>query len=161
MGARRLVPMLAALVVPLAWGVDTAQWPPPSPVEDRMHELQHVIGDPQSTPGERQAAREELVNLLKSPAGQVHGATPAKPARAAIQPLGPIVKPATDPPIAAPPVAHIEVTQPPKPAVAPNGSVAVPTGNGFAVDPRSGHVLREVPGGYVDPRSGQFTPAVH
>jgi hypothetical protein len=37
------------------------------------------------------------------------------------------------------------------------GSVAVPSGK-FAVDPATGHVLHEVPGGYVDPRTGQFVP---
>ena len=126
-----------------------------------MQALHHVINDPKSTMDERQAAREELVNLLKSPAGQNEGPLPSKPARAAIQPLGPIVKPATDPPIVAAPVAHIEVTQPPKPAVTTGGTVVVPAGNGFAVDTRNGRTLREVPGGFVDPRTGQFTPAVH
>jgi hypothetical protein len=28
----------------------------------------------------------------------------------------------------------------------------------MAVDPTTGHVLSEVPGGYVDPRTGQFIP---
>jgi len=55
------------------------------------------------------------------------------------------------------PVAHIEVVAPPKPLVLPSGSVATPSGP-FAVDPRTGAVLHEIPGGYVDPRTGQVTP---
>ena len=158
MRTRRVLLVLATLATPLAWALDTAQWPPPSPVEARMRELQHVIVDPQSTPKERQAAREELVNLLKSPAGQSREPTPEKPARAAIQPFGSIVKPAENPPIHTPPVAHVEVTQPPKPIATPNGGTLVPTAPGFAVDPRHGHVLHATTNGYVDPRTGQFTP---
>jgi hypothetical protein len=33
----------------------------------------------------------------------------------------------------------------------------VPSGK-FAVDPTTGALLHEVPGGYVDPRTGQFIP---
>jgi hypothetical protein len=37
------------------------------------------------------------------------------------------------------------------------GAPALPSGR-FAVDPTTGGVLHEVPGGYVDPRTGQFVP---
>jgi hypothetical protein len=149
-----------AFAASAAWADEPAQWPPPAPVEARMHELQHVIGDPHATPGEREAARKELGDMLKSPAGQARGRTPdEKPvrARAAIEPLGPIVKPAQSPAIATPPVAHVEVISPPPASVAGHPNVAAPA-NGFAVDPRNGHVLHETINGYVDPRTGQFTP---
>jgi len=56
-------------------------------------------------------------------------------------------------------VAHLEAAPPPKaPVVNPqSGSVVVPTGR-FAVDPATGALLHEVPGGYVDPKTGRFLP---
>jgi hypothetical protein len=123
-----------------------------------MHELQHVIVDPASTPEQRNAARAELANLLKSPAGQDHDTTNGHPARAAIEPFGRIVKPATNPAISNAPVAHVDVTAPPKMIVLPNGAVAMPSANGIVIDTRTGAALREVPGGYIDPRTGKFTP---
>jgi hypothetical protein len=158
------IPALAALALAatLAAAVETVEWPPPSDVEARMHELQAVLSSRESTPAQREAARGELSSLLKSPAGQARGPTPdekpTRPARAAIDPFPRIVKPAESPPIGpAPPVAHIEVVVPPKPIVLPSGSVALPA-NRFAIDPRTGAVLHEIPGGYIDPRTGQVTP---
>lgn len=150
-----------ALLAGSAMAVDSTAWPPPSPVEARMHELQHIITNPQSTAEQRNAARAELVNLLKSPAGQARDTTNARPPRAAIQPFGPIVKPAVNPPVADVPVAHVDVVSPPKPIALPNGSIAAPAGNGTAIDTHTGAVLREVPGGYIDPRTGKFTPQPH
>ncbi|HSS28661.1 MAG TPA: hypothetical protein VLL50_11960 [Usitatibacter sp.] len=120
----------------------------------RMQALHQAINDPKSTMDQRQAAREELANLLKSPAGQA----PAPRPRAAIEPIGPIVKPAINPPISTPPVAHVEVTQPPRTTVTPSGIAAAPASSGTAIDPRNGHVLTETPNGYIDPRTGHFTP---
>ena len=154
----RAMAAVVALLAGDALAVDNTQWPPPSPVEARMHELQRVITNPKSTAEERNAARAELVNLLKSPAGQDHDTTGGHPARAAIQPFGPIVKPAANPPLPDVPVARIEVTQPPKPVALPNGSLAVPAANGIAIDAHTGAALREVPGGYIDPRTGKFIP---
>jgi hypothetical protein len=124
-----------------------------SPEQARMQSLHQVINDPKSAMDQRRAAREELANLLKSPAGQA----PAPRARAAIEPIGPIVKPAFNPAIATPPVAHVEVTQPPRTALTPGG-IAAPASGGTAIDPRNGHVLTETPNGYIDPRTGHFTP---
>ena len=139
-----------------------AQWPPPASVEARMHELQGVLASRESTPALRDAAREELSGLLKSPAGQARGRTPdEKPLRApraAIDPFPSVVRPAQSPPVfPAPPLAHVEVVTPPRPVVTPSGAIAAPS-NRFAVDPRTGAVLHEIPGGYVDPRTGQVTP---
>jgi len=120
-----------------------------------MQSLHQVINDPKSTLDQRQAAREELGNLLKSPAGQ--GPAASAP-RAAIAPVGPIVKPAVNPAISTPPVAHVEVTQPPRTTVTPQGLAAAPTPGGAAIDPRNGHVLTETTNGYIDPRTGHFTP---
>ena len=141
--------------------LETAQWPPPDPVQDRMHQLQLVIGSRDATAAQREAAREELSGLLKSPAGQVRGPTPGeKPVRAhaPLEPLPASVK-ALAPSPSAPnvPTARVEVVVPPKPLVLPSGSVAMP-GDRFAVDPRTGAVLHEIPGGYVDPRTGRVTP---
>jgi hypothetical protein len=154
----RVTAALLALLAGSAMAVDSPEWPPPSPVEARMHELQQIITNPESTAEQRNAARAELVNLLKSPAGQDRDTTKGRPPRAAIQPFGQIVKPATNPPLPDVPVAHVDVTVPPKPVALPNGSVAVPTGNGISIDPHSGAALREVPGGYIDPRTGKFIP---
>ena len=147
-----------ALCALQAAAVDSTAWPPPSPVADRMHELQQVIIDPQSTPEQRQAARDELANLLKSPAGQSPHAQ-KMPARAAIEPFPRIVKPLEPMREDAPPVAHVEVIAPPQTIATPSGTTLIPSQN-VAVDPRTGTVLHSVPGGYVDPRTGKFTPVV-
>ncbi len=161
-------PLLAAslaLASANALAVEDTQWPPPKEVIERMRSLEASIRDPRSTLAQREAAREELAGLLKSPAGRAMGPPrePKLPARAAIQPY-PSVVPAL-PPLekAVPPppgVAHLEVVQPPKaPIVNPQtGSVAQPSGS-FAIDPATGNVLHGVAGGYVDPRTGQFIPA--
>ena len=115
-----------------------------------MQALHQAINDPKSTAAQREAAREELASLLKGPARHAP--------RAAIEPTGPIVKPAVNPPIFAPPVAHVDVTQPPRTTVTPGGVTAAPASGGSAVNPRNGHVLTETPAGYIDPRTGQFTP---
>lgn len=161
---------IAAAVVAIAAGgalaEDAATWPPPARVQERMHELQAAIRSPDSTMAQREAAREELARLLKSPAGRdrttPEEARKVPAARAAIEPYPSVVKPL--PPIAnsappAPGVAHLEVVPLPNPpAVNPRtGSVMAPSGK-FAIDPRTGAVLHEVPGGYVDPRTGQFVP---
>ena len=151
-----------ALAATTAAAIETAQWPPPSGVETRMRELQGVLGSRESTLAQRESARVELSSLLKSPAGQTRGPTPdehpTRPPRAAIDPFPRIVKPAASPPVGpAPPMARIEIVEPPKPMVTPSGAVVTPS-NRFAIDPRTGAVLHEIPGGYVDPRTGQVTP---
>lgn len=125
-----------------------------------MRELQAVLGSREASSAQREAAREELSGLLKSPAGKARGASrdEKRPARAAIEPLPPMVKPAEGRMPSAPPVAHVEVIVPPKPLVIPGtGAVTAPSGR-FAIDPRTGAVLHEIPGGYIDPRTGQVTP---
>lgn len=152
-----------ALACGAAMAVEDTQWPPPEPVVKRMRSLEAVIRSPESTMAQREAARAELGDLMKSPAGHNAPPAPAKlPPRAAIQPYPSVVQPLPPLEKAVPPppgVAHVEVVEPPRaPAVNPQtGSVAVPTGK-TAVDPTTGHVLHEVPGGYVDPRTGQFIP---
>ena len=137
---------------PAAIAADTG-WPPPEPVQKRMVELQAVIHDPASTGGEREQARDELRKLLKIP-------VPAHAPRAAIEPFPSVVKPAENPVVKVPPppVAHVEVVQPPKPLVIPqSGAPAIPA-PGVAIDPRTGQVLHETPGGYINPRTGEFIP---
>jgi hypothetical protein len=162
----RIAAAVASLAALGALAAGEAAWPPPAPTQDRMHELQAVIRSPGSTLRERESAREELANLLKSPAGRDRE-TPEEqrkvpPARAAIEPYPSVVKPL--PPIATsvPPakgVARLDVLPAPKlPVTNPrSGSVLAPAGP-FAIDPATGAVLHEVPGGYVDPRSGRFVP---
>ncbi|HEX3097877.1 MAG TPA: hypothetical protein VHQ02_09170 [Usitatibacter sp.] len=164
-----LARLAAALLVAFAgaaFAADEAAWPPPEPVQSRMRELQALIRSPGSTMAEREAAREELAGLLKSPAGRdrttPEEARKVPAARAAIEPYPSVVKPlppvaTTNPPPAG--VAHLEVVPALKPpAVNPRtGAPALPSGR-FAVDPSTGGVLHEVPGGYVDPRTGQFVP---
>ena len=163
---RALAACMLALAASAAFALETAAWPPPGPVQERMHALQQVIIDPQSTAPERQAARDELANLLRSPAGQRPAGEekPARAPRAAIIPFPSVVQPLAPEKNLVPPseVAHVEVIQPPKAVVIPGrGTAAVPTpapAPGFAIDPLTGHVLHGVPGGYVDPRTGQFVP---
>ena len=155
----------AWLLASVALGAVAAQgpqWPPSEEAAARMRELQEVMRSDAATPAQREAAREELSKLLKSPAGQERGRTrdekPARTPRAAIEPFGPIVKPAPNPAIIVPGVAHTDVVIPPRPFVIPlTGAVAAPSAN-VAIDPRTGHVLHETPYGYVDPRTGQFVP---
>jgi hypothetical protein len=154
--------LLAALVLaaaPSALPADTTSWPPPKDVQARMQELHAAIRDPNSTPAQREAARAELARLLKSPAAPPAGTAKALPPRAAIEPYPSVVRPLAPLPPPAPGVAHLEVAPPPKPpAVNPQtGSPMVPSGK-LAIDPTTGAVLHEVPGGYVDPRTGQFIP---
>ena len=159
----RAAAFLAATFALAAAAVESTSWPPPGGVADRMHELQSVIASPQSTAGQREAAREELSGLLKSPAGQTRGRAPGeKPLksapRTAIEPLGPLVKPALNPVVPVPGVATMEVVVPPKITVAPlTGAPVAPSGR-IAVDPRTGNVLHDAGNGFVDPRTGQFTP---
>jgi hypothetical protein len=157
----RLAAASLAAVATLAAAIDTPQWPPPSGVEARMRELQGVIGSRDASSAQREAAREELSRLLKSPAGQARKSRdekPVRPARAAIDPYPGVVKPAEAPAASAPPLARMEVVVPPKLLVTPgSGAAIVPSGR-FAIDPRTGSVLHEIPGGYIDPRTGQFVP---
>jgi hypothetical protein len=163
---------IVALVAMPAWALDTPQWPPPDATAARMHELQQAIIARDATAAQREAAREELAELLKSPAGQLRGRTPdekPRPARAAVtDPVAtPIVPVAPAPATPQTGVARLEVIEPPKPLVMPRtGSVAVPitpapplpSSPGFAVDPRTGNVLHGTGAGFVDPRTGQVTP---
>jgi hypothetical protein len=155
---------LASFAFP-AMALDAPSWPPPAEVGSRMRELQLVIIDRDSTAPQREAAREELSSLLKSPAGQARGRTPderpPRPARASIDPFPSVITPA--PRIEAPSVpqagvARVEVIEPPRRLANPQtGSAPVPT-NRFAIDPRTGSVLHEIPGGYIDPRTGMVSP---
>lgn len=156
----RIAALAIALFAAVTAAAEAPQWPPPSGVELRMRELQTVLGNRDATAAQRESAREELSNLLKSPAGQARGRTAdEKPARAAIEPLRGIVKPAENPLVVQPPVAHLEVTAPPRPPIIPqSGAVATSPSGTFAINPRSGAILHEIPGGYVDPRTGQVTP---
>ncbi len=155
---RRVAALFLAALAVSAAAVDAPTWPPPGDVAERMRELQLVIGSPRSTAAQRDTAREELSGLLKSPAGQLR-ARDEKPApRAAIEPIGPIVKPAVNPSVPMPGVATVEVIAPPRITVIPqSGAVPAPSGRA-AIDPRTGNVLHETPNGYIDPRTGQFTP---
>jgi len=158
--ARSAAITFLALAATGALAADTPQWPPPSGVEVRMRELQAIIGSRGASSAQREAAREELSGLLKSPAGKARGPTrdEKRPARAAIEPLPPMIKPADGRMPSAPPVAQVEVVIPPKPLVIPStGAVTAPSGR-FAIDPRTGTVLHEIPGGYIAPRTGQVTP---
>lgn len=148
---------LAFALLPLAAAAQA--WPPPPAVEARMHELQGVLASRDSSAAQREAAREELSRLLKSPAGQSKRTPEERPAqRATIEPIPRIVRPAENPRQFQPPVASLDVVDPPKPMVVPQtGSVTAPSGT-FAVDPRTGSVLHQVPGGFVDPRTGQVVP---
>jgi hypothetical protein len=156
------VGLALACAATLAAAVETTAWPPPAGVETRMHELQDVIASRDATPEQREAARRELAALLRNPAARLPTPDEKAPARAAIEPYPRIVKPAEGPVPPAAPVAHLEVVEPPKTLVPIPGSAtaavpATPSGS-FAIDPRTGAVLHGVPGGYIDPRTGQFVP---
>lgn len=160
----RGVLLACALAALPALALDTPQWPPPAAVAERMRELQQAIIRRDSTLAEREAAREELSSLLKSPAGQARGRMPGekppRPARAAIEPFPSVVAPVDIVPAPPPRAAAVpEPVAPPRPVIDPrSGRAAAPAGD-FAIDPRSGAVLHGTPGGaYIDPRTGQVVP---
>ena len=157
----RVFALIAACAALGAGAVDSTRWPPQGDAAARLRERQAVISNPQSTAGQREAAREELSSLLKSPnaRGRTRDEKPVRAApRAAIEPVAPMVKPAVNPSVPGPGVATVDVVIPPRITVAPaTGTAVAPAGRG-AVDPRTGHVLHDVGNGYVDPRTGQFTP---
>lgn len=149
--------LLAALVV--AGGALAAEpaWPPGPSAQARIDELRRAIGDPATTAAQRQAAREELVRLLMSPAAAGKPVA-AMPPRAAIDPAPP-VPPPTPPRTAAPP-ALTPVAPPvraPMPVPDGKGGTVVPQGK-TAVDPRTGATLVDVGNGWVDPATGRFVP---
>ena len=158
---RSLAAFLFVIALPAA-AEEAASWPPPDAVVSRMHELQAVISDPASTAAQREAARKELSDLLKSPAGQAKGPTPDEkpvhPPRAAIQPFGPIAKPAPMISVPVPGVATVDVVVPPRITIAPQTGQPIVPSTGAAVAPLTGHIQHETPYGYIDPRTGQFTP---
>ena len=154
MNARAAIFIAALAAAPLAvLGADALDWPPPEAVQNRMTELQSVIHDPASSLEQREKARDELRGLLKIP-------LPAHAPRAAIQPFPSVVKPTENPVVKlpAPPVAHVEVVQPPKPLIIPQSGAPVIPAPGMAIDPRTGQVLHETAGGYINPRTGEFIP---
>ncbi|MEO7744432.1 MAG: hypothetical protein ABIR98_15960 [Usitatibacter sp.] len=142
--------------------LETAQWPPPDSVAARMKALQETLASAGATPARREAAREELAGLLKSPAGQARGRSrDEKPARAAIDQFPSTVGPTPAPVTVAPPaggVARLEVVEPPRLVVDTRTGSAAPEAGRFAIDPRTGSVLHETPGGFIDPKTGRFVP---
>ena len=157
----RILALIAVGAALSAGAVDSTQWPPKGDAAARMRELQLVIGNPESTAAQREAAREELSALLRSPnaKGPTADEKPVKRVpRAAIEPVGSMVKPAVNPAIPVPGVATVDVTIPPRIMVAPRTGAAVAPVGPAAIDPRTGQVLHDVGNGYVDPRTGQFTP---
>jgi hypothetical protein len=148
--------LVVAAAVPAA-AVESTQWPPPDEISNRMRELQAAIGSADASAAQREAARAELTRLLRSP--NAMGRVPHTAPRAAIEPIGPLVRPMPNPKPVAPDVATIEVIVPPKmPSLTPGTGRPVIPSTGAAVDPRTGHILHETPNGYIDPRTGQFTP---
>jgi hypothetical protein len=162
MRARLAAALALALVAMPATALESAEWPPSPEVASRMKTLQEKLRDPDATAAQREAAREELAGLLKSPAGQARGRTAdEKPARAAIDPYPSVVRPPPAPAPAPPPpedVAKLEVVEPPKPVVDPRTGTVLPRAGDFAIDPRTGAVLHATPGGFIDPKTGQFIP---
>jgi hypothetical protein len=162
MRARLAAALALALVAMPATALESAEWPPSPEVASRMKTLQEKLRDPDVTAAQREAAREELAGLLKSPAGQARGRTAdEKPARAAIDPYPSVVRPPPAPAPAPPPpedVAKLEVVEPPKPVVDPRTGTVLPRAGDFAIDPRTGAVLHATPGGFIDPKTGQFIP---
>jgi hypothetical protein len=162
MRARLAAALALALVAMPATALESAEWPPSPEVASRMKTLQEKLRDPDATAAQREAAREELAGLLKSPAGQARGRTAdEKPARAAIDPYPSVVRPPPAPAPAPPPpedVAKLEVVEPPKPVVDPRTGTVLPRAGDFAIDPRTGAVLHSTPGGFIDPKTGQFIP---
>ena len=153
----RLHALIASSIAVAGFAAENAPWPPPDEVATRMRELQGTIGSADVSAAQREAARAELTRLLRSP--NATGRVPHTAPRAAIEPIGPLVRPMPNPKAIAPDVATMEVTIPPKfPAITPGTGRAVVPSTGAAVDPRTGHILHETPNGYIDPRTGQFTP---
>ena len=157
----RAIALAAALFASGAAALDEPRWPPPQAVQERMRELQQVIGARDSTPAERDAARRELAKALRSPSAKAAPSEGSAPARAAIQPYPSIPAPQLKlptRPVDPSGVARLEVVPPSHAIVNPGtGSVVAPVGN-TVIDLRTGSVLQETPSGYVDPRNGRLIP---
>ena len=162
----RAVLVVAVLLGGPAMAVEGTPWPPSEGVAAHMRELQATLSSADASPAERAAAKDELSRLLKSPNAPARApdekSRPA-PARAAIEPFGSVAKQMPNPKIVQPDVATMEVTEPsrtapPRISLTPQTGRPVVPSTGAAVDPRTGHILHETPFGYVDPRTGAFTP---
>lgn len=176
-GAALLV--LACAALPSA-ALEEVAWPPSGDAAARMRELQQVIVSREATPAQRDQAREELGRMLMRDQRPLPDDKGRKP-RAAIEPFPSVMNvwgqsPMSNTrargaqldsgPIYPGGVARVEVIVPPRaihdprtgttitPVAPPPASPTQP----FAVDPRTGSVLHGVGGGYVDPRTGQFSP---
>jgi hypothetical protein len=149
-------------LAPARSAAQEAAWPPSPEVRARMAALQAVLISRDSDAAARQAAREELIRLLRSPAAPEPDvkAGPSVP-RAAIDPLPSLAFPAASAnPPALPRIAPALVTLPPRPnpVVDPaNGRVLTPAGRAV-VDPLTGRVLQETPGAFIDPLTGRVVP---
>lgn len=130
----------------------------PTPAADRMQELHRIMNDTNTPPEDRRPARAELLRLLRANDAQV--APREMPPRAAIIPRPDAVigtqrnppSPAAAAPSIAPTAPAIGATLDPS-----TGSVLTPNGH-TAIDSRTGRITNEVPGGYLDPATGRFTP---
>lgn len=161
MAARGVIALLALACLPVL-AVESPAWPPPEGVATRMRELQGVLSARDSSAVQREAAREELSGLLKSPAGQARGRAtdekPTRPARAAVDVVPTTVIPAPHSPLSMPGVARIEVIDPPKARIDLRSSIPAAPAGPVSFDPRTGNMLHEIPGGAIDPRTGRLTP---
>lgn len=134
--------------------VATPAWPPTAAARDRMQELRTVMSSRDATPAQREAARQELAAMLRSPAAPPEPMTVATPPRAAIAPFPAIVSPALQVPQA--PTASVVAAPRAIPAW-PDAEREAPVSR-FKVDPTSGSVMVQTPQGYVDPRTGHRVP---
>lgn len=148
--------LFALLTVTAAFSEGDASSPATAAAE-RMRELHLILYDTKASPEERRAAREELLRLLRSNGAKV---PPREmPPRAAIIPTpNAVIGTQRD----APAVTVAPSLAPTSPLASPTnnpgtGGMLVPSGR-TAIDSRTGRVVNEVPGGYLDPATGRFTP---
>ena len=131
--------------------------PPANPADERMRELHRILYDAQTSPEERRAAREELLRLLR--ASDAKAPPREMPPRASILPApSAVIGTQRDQPA----VTVAPSLAPPSPLAPPTsnpatGGMLVPNGRN-AIDSRTGRIVNEVPGGYLDPATGRFIP---
>jgi hypothetical protein len=154
----RLLAMLA--IASTGAGAAEPTWPPAADAARRLQELRAVLISPASTPAERQAAREEMMKMIVNEGA---AARPAPmPPRAAVESPRSVFEGRPDLAKPVPPTPAVSTVAPPAPAAAPvvnpaSGATLLPQGRS-AVDPATGRIYHEVPGGYLDPLTGQFVP---
>ncbi len=145
---------LAALDPLSGHAQDAPAWPPSAEARSRIAELQAVMSARDSTPAQREAAREALARLLRHPDAAEPEELPA--VRAAIAPFPPIPAPA--PALQARTATLVAAPRAIPPLSLPIFGLALPPAGRVVIDPATGALFRDTGLGFIDPATGRRIP---